>query len=471
MIEDPKQDEIKITYNDPTKFEVPSVQQLEMMGLAAMQQEVKDLVRLQQGQSKGFCLDGRAATARFLFKEAMAAWNQGLHGTAHRLLENGVAMFPNSDHEPGMTDVERHVLYNLELRLGISYLSMGDLERGWPLYNRRKEPNSSGWSPARDLGMVKRWSGEDLLGKTLVIYPEQGLGDHLLALRPLLAGWVLPEPINSLKELRIECHWELKGLLTRVLGHVPWFKFIDPKRVEEVVQGADYCCSYMDLLAKLAPTADSISPLWIKPHVTALPEKVEQHKLFTTADTLYKPLVIGVSWRGHNDKWDKGMSIEDLRPLWLLLKLRTDIQALVLHPVTEAEHEFLCYLQANDPEFLSRVHIPLTLPGKGLYAEPPTIEDYLGLLEQCEVVVGVRSTTMHLAASMGIRTHVLCPDGPRNPWYWAMDAGPNGQPSRWYGPGVTVWQGDLWPTEGEKYETPWARSLWWRVVDKLSREM
>lgn len=442
--------------------------------------------RPQSGVNQGsgqFMTEGRPATARFLFKEALAHWNKGDHKTAHQLLEAGVRMFPDSDKD--LNPHEKHMLYNLELRYGISLMSQGLLEEGWKYYNRRKEPNSMGFSPARDM-MLKnlgigsnqsQWTGQSLAGKVLVIYPEQGLGDQLLGLRPLIAGWFMPL-LNDIKELRIEAHWELQPILKRHLKHHDQIKVVDPAKTMECIEGADYACSYMDFLQHMAPAKTGTVGQQDFFSLLPDPKKVKdwQLPLDLTVESQKCRHLIGINWRGHGDKWDKGVQIQDLKPLWLLLKLRPDVHVVVCHPLTLEDQEHLD-LEWRDMDYdgctrswRDQVHAPFTLPEhKGIMIDPPTLEDYLGVLAQCDYYVGVMSTTCHLAGALGLQTKVLAPIGPRTPWYWAMDAKADGGYSSWYQGHTEVFLGDVWPMKGETYDKPWSTGLWWKICGKLTQ--
>jgi tetratricopeptide (TPR) repeat protein len=83
--------------------------------------------------------------------------------------------------------------YNLSLAL----FMLGDLAAGLPLYERRldieRNPQyaaSGVGSTLPQLSAVRRWQGEPLQGKSLLIWTEQGIGDSLMMLRylPLLKG-------------------------------------------------------------------------------------------------------------------------------------------------------------------------------------------------------------------------------------------------------------------------------------------
>lgn len=448
------------------------------MAIATLKLQVEPLPEVKDNVNQGhgrYVTEGRSATARFLFKEALAHWNKGDHETAHKLLKTSLDQFPDGD--VGLNPHEKHILYNLELRYGISLMSLGLLEEGWKYYNRRKEPNSMGFSPARDFGSVKRWYGEDLADKTLVIYPEQGLGDQLMALsfligfRDLGKIWCL----KDLKELRIEAHWELMPILKRHFENISRIKIVDPRNAGECIEGADYSCSYMDLLEKIIPDEGTLRGYMAAniPTMSSLQANQTIIKEWSFKDPDFHPKRIGLSWKGHGEKWDKGVQIQDLLPLWLLLKLDEYLHYTILHPLTVEDVQWLDeqWQDLAPRSWRDQVYTPIKLPEhKGIFIDPPRLEQYLGMLDGIGLVIGVMSTTLHLSALAGYETWVLAPQGPRTPWYWAMDGQPEkneGESRIYFDRYVDVYQGGVWPMKGETYDRPWSTAVWWRIAQRI----
>lgn len=89
--------------------------------------------------------------------------------------------------------------------LAFLYLTLGNFNLGWPLYEARFDVPALG-NPARHFS-VPRWNGtEPLAGKTLLVYAEQGLGDVIqfcryLRLLEARGATVVFEVMPSLKAL------------------------------------------------------------------------------------------------------------------------------------------------------------------------------------------------------------------------------------------------------------------------------
>ncbi|WP_150526521.1 tetratricopeptide repeat protein [Roseibium sediminis] len=82
------------------------------------------------------------------------------------------------------------IITNIDWNISLTYLAMGDLEKGWDLHGNRLVGKGVP-------GVVKRrfpdhpvWQGEDISDKTILVWTDQGLGDTIKG------GTMLPELIE-----------------------------------------------------------------------------------------------------------------------------------------------------------------------------------------------------------------------------------------------------------------------------------
>jgi len=138
--------------------------------------------------------------------------------------------------DPGNTAA----LYNRSF----SMLCMGRLAEGWADYDYR--PPRSEMRHAT----LPHWSGEDLTGKSIVIWGEQGIGDELLF------ASMYAEVIERAGRCVIECHSKLLPLFTRTFTQAQVTVKTNPPD-PAIVDNLDYQCAAGSLARWLRPTLAS----------------------------------------------------------------------------------------------------------------------------------------------------------------------------------------------------------------------
>lgn len=94
--------------------------------------------------------------------------------------ERAIELFQEAIDQLLPTAVERRKA--LEFYKGFEHLRLGQLQEGWDLYESgfsKLVPTNAMRNPDREFPGKPRWQGEDLRGKTLLLWREQGVGDEI----------------------------------------------------------------------------------------------------------------------------------------------------------------------------------------------------------------------------------------------------------------------------------------------------
>lgn len=186
-----------------------------------------------------------------------------------------------------------HMPEHRELRasIAIAHLMRGELAEG--LFEYECKHHKPLDRPIYHSG-IKRWMGEDLTDKTLIVAHEQGYGDTLQFCR------VIPK----LKARRII--WSGPPLLERMITEN--FKFDEVMGQEGPFPDADYYCSPISACGALGLEYKDIDgKAYLKSDAQKLPDRGK--------------LKVGISWAGNKDyahDSHRSMKLNDLMPLFEL---------------------------------------------------------------------------------------------------------------------------------------------------------
>ena len=279
----------------------------------------------------------------------------------------------------------------LKALLAIVLLTLGELEKAWPLYESRRDPGF------RNPGRVevpfpdrKEWHGEPLAGRTLALAAEQGIGDSILAARfaPLLAATgakvlLLAQP--PLKRLFAGLRGVERVLTTGdrlpAKAHDCWVLPMSVPRQLGIRRPADIPAR----VPYLAPDADAV--------------KAWRERLADKGEILR----VGLVWAGSTQyPGDAGRSIafEKLAPL--------GVDGVRLVSLQWGE-------RAADAKGSS-----LDAPAQG------DLADSAALYENLDLVISVDSAPAHLAGALGLPAWTLLPGVPH--WCWMLGR----EDSPWY---------------------------------------
>jgi tetratricopeptide (TPR) repeat protein len=282
-------------------------------------------------------------------------------------------------------------------------LRHGEFAEGWTGFElRRQGENFVG--RYRQFPFAE-WQGEPLEGKTVLVYPEQGLGDEIMY------ASCLPELAARARHVALECDPKLGALFARSFARCT----VTP-RPRTMAN---------DWVNRLAPRPDYQVPIGSLPlHFRLRAELFPQHRGYLVADeakvaawkarleALGPGRKIGLSWRGgvgHTGKARRSVTLEQLRPL-----LET--------PGTHFVNLQYTDVHAEMAELAKRHRIQV-------HHWQEAIDDYdetAALVCALDRVVTVCTSLVHLTGALGRPAIVMVPYG--SDWRY----GAEGERMRWY---------------------------------------
>ena len=295
---------------------------------------------------------------------------------------------------------------NIAVFAALDTIMTGDYHHGFkarqPLISdtfRAKPPPKAEWQP-------KKWQGQNLLGKHLVIWTEFGLGDELMFSQ---LAYALKKQLNAQK-ITLIGQTPIVDLLNT---HPDIDVVIDRSKIEVELTDFDYWVFPHDIMAYIDLPFEQV----IKRHpylfieaadVAQAKNKIMQVKPKTNA--VPKGLNVGIVWRGNatheNDAYRSIHQTELLRELF-------DIEGINWYCLQKEcnEQEKLLLAEYNIPNLAENA---ASLMETGAY------------LMNMDYLVTVDTSVAHLAGGLGVKTLLLLPfigdwrwgsDGERNMWY------------------------------------------------------
>ena len=280
-----------------------------------------------------------------------------------------------------------HARWNLALAL----LLDRRFDEGWREYDARLELPELG--RCRHPYPGTRWRGAALAGKTILLYPEQGLGDALQFAR--YASTLAAQGARCV----IRCSESLAPLLEAVPG------------VSQVVREAEQLPHYdwhapLLSLPRLVGTRAESIPACV-PYIT-IPEgrrEAAREKLARSR----APLRAGLVWSGnpgHGNDRNRSIALGELRPL-------LDVNNIAWFSLQQGE-------RADQ--------LALTLGAEAVapLASGSTLSDTAAFVAELDLVISVDTAIAHLAGALAKPTWILLPFAPD--WRWQLDR----DDSPWY---------------------------------------
>lgn len=289
-------------------------------------------------------------------------------------------------------------------------LRLGQFEEGWRHYEWR-------WAKVlKDHEQhfnIPRWQGEPLEGKTLLVWAEQGIGDHIMF------ASMLPDLQKLGGVIYFEIYERLDPLFKRSF---PEINFIRREQAGTAQDGQQI------LHRQSWPYSNYHIPMgslgrFFRPSLESFPHRKNylkaDHALTEQFRSDYKKLfpgkkLIGISWRGganvSNNKQSRQIPLQELQ----ILAKEHDLQLINLqygNTASEREEALAYGVKIYDDE---RVN-----PFKD-------IDTQAAQIAALDAVISIDNTSVHLAGALGVPTYTLLQLSPN--WRWGLKEGP----SYWY---------------------------------------
>ncbi len=281
------------------------------------------------------------------------------------------------------------------------YLALGKLEKGWEEYEWRWKAHNESEKKFN----IPVWKGEDLVGRSLLVYAEQGLGDTLQFIRYVKA--------LKAKSSHIRIIFETQSSLAPLLKLQPYIDQVVSRG--ERLPHCHYQIPLMSLPYVLKTRLETI-PADI-PYITPDKDRLAFWKKQLSQD---KNVKIGICWQGNarysTQALRRAVAAKSL-PLQAFKTLAEipGVSIYSLQQVDGTEQIASCDFQEK-----------LILFDKTFDKTYGSFMDSAAVMQQLDVVVSVDTGVCHLAAAMGVPTWILLPF-PAD-WRWLR----NRTDSPWY---------------------------------------
>lgn len=295
-------------------------------------------------------------------------------------------------------------LPGIHLFRALAMMTAGDYQQGFRLredYAAKYLPNtrrSHAFAPPAESVVKKRWQGEDLKGKTFVVWSEFGLGDELMFAelahffkRKLGVGrlvWVVQPPLVDL----LRTHSDIDEVVSAATA-------------AQTLTDFDYWDFPYSLLSRVdVPFTDIPRPV---PYVAA-----DSQKILSFADDVQtgKKYRVGLAWRGSsNVEHDHIRSIHDVNVLDALVDI-PDVEWFCLHKDLN-EQEKLWLKQKNIRSFSEQLN---------------DFTDTAALMAQMDCIVSTDTSVIHVAGALNLPAILML--AATYDWRWGLP----GQQNMWY---------------------------------------
>ncbi len=365
---------------------------------------------------------GRALSNTLILRSAISA-ERGNLTSARADLEQARPMSPNPDDFAAaealcaFVDGDLEAAYNhfdsavsvsanvadARVNRGVVRLLQGRIEDGWADYEMRHKRR---WART-----VKRpfpypkWQGEDLEGKTLLLWGEQGLGESILC------GSLISDVAAEASHIVLECDERLAPLFDQAFSNID--VRVQKTPPDPKIHSPDYQASLLDLVLYRASDAGNRKPseAYLKPNADAVARLRSKY-----SDAAKGRPLVGLSWGSPKAMAARTKTISP--ESWVPL-LSVKGVAFVNLQYGEARNAMDGLAEQAGATLINDANVDLDGP-----LDAPA--DQIAALA---LVISVSTSAAHLSGALGQQTWVIIPPiGPTGMWYWFTER----EDSPWY---------------------------------------
>lgn len=284
------------------------------------------------------------------------------------------------------------------LNLGLLYLKAGRFKEGWACLEKRWQTTKY----ATDMNIpLPLWRGEPLEGKGILVWSEQGLGDHIM-----YAG-LFQKIIDRGGRLSLISSDRLKNLFCNSFPIVNYFEYKEDNKQLDISGNFTYQMPMGSLGVHLIHSFDDFGDG--SAYLKADPQLIEYYSQQLRERFAGKKL-IGFTWRGglsHTRKYARDTGLE----IWQPIIAHPDYQLINLqYGATEEEKQTIANMGGFNPELDCMNDID------GLAA----------MLCALDLLVSADNSTVHLAGALGVPVWNIVPFS--SDWRWFFEE----EKSYWY---------------------------------------
>ncbi|MBZ0091895.1 MAG: tetratricopeptide repeat protein [Sulfuricellaceae bacterium] len=274
------------------------------------------------------------------------------------------------------------------LNLGFLLLAQARFGEGWAHHEARYSAELSDNPIALPRLPYPQWRGESLAGKSLLVWPEQGLGDGIQFCR---YATLLKE--RGAAHITLVCRPPLKNLLQSLDG---WDALMTPGEAAQALPPHDFWTFLLSI--PLYCTPDSVGIPARIPYLFAAPERIARWSRYVPPGGFR----VGLAWRGNpahaNDAYRSLPGLAALAPLWAVPGVR------------------FVSLQKGGGED-EALHPPAGQPLTPLGSDLADFADTAAVVAQLDLVICVDTALAHLAGALGKPCWVMLP-AHKTDWRW-----------------------------------------------------